>query len=97
MKASMAAKIIMKNHLGITFDLFGGLVQVPCIERNTVGAIKANIASQLGMQKSLDFATVSLDKVSTTMWTTTLNLNSKYKETEDRGLAIQLTLSFSEC
>jgi L-serine dehydratase len=93
----MAAEIAMEHHLGLTCDPVGGLVQVPCIERNTMGAIKAITASQLALQSTPDYAKVSLDKVIATMWNTALDMNSKYKETSDGGLAIQLPLSLSEC
>jgi L-serine dehydratase len=93
----MAAEIAMEHHLGLTCDPIGGLVQVPCIERNTMGAIKAITASQLALQGSPDYAKVSLDKVIKTMWDTALDMNSKYKETADGGLAINVPLSLSEC
>ncbi len=96
-QAMMAAEIAMEHHLGLTCDPIGGLVQIPCIERNTMGAIKAITASQLAMQSSPDYARVSLDKVVATMWNTALDMNSKYKETSDGGLAIQLPISLSEC
>jgi L-serine dehydratase len=96
-QAMMAAEIAMEHHLGMTCDPIGGLVQVPCIERNTMGAIKAITASQLAMQGTPDFAKVSLDKVIATMWNTALDMNSKYKETSDGGLAVQLPISLSEC
>lgn len=96
-QAMMAAEIAMEHHLGMTCDPIGGLVQIPCIERNTMGAIKAITASQLALQSSPDFAKVSLDKVVATMWNTALDMNSKYKETSDGGLAIQLPISLSEC
>jgi L-serine dehydratase len=93
----MAAEIAMEHHLGMTCDPIGGLVQVPCIERNTMGAIKAITASQLALQSSPDFARVSLDEVIRTMWETALDMNSKYKETSDGGLAVNVPLSLSEC
>lgn len=93
----MAAEIAMEHHLGLTCDPIGGLVQVPCIERNTMGAIKAITASQLALQSSPDFAKVSLDKVIKTMWDTALDMNSKYKETADGGLAINIPISLPEC
>ena len=96
-QALMAAEIAMEHHLGMTCDPIGGLVQVPCIERNTMGAIKAITASQLALQSSPDYAKVSLDKVIATMWNTALDMNSKYKETADGGLAVQVPLSLSEC
>ena len=93
----MAAEIAMEHHLGLTCDPIGGLVQVPCIERNTMGAIKAITASQLALQSSPDFAKVSLDAVIKTMWDTALDMNSKYKETSDGGLAINIPISLPEC
>jgi L-serine dehydratase len=96
-QALMAAEIAMEHHLGLTCDPIGGLVQVPCIERNTMGAIKAITASQLALQSAPDFAKVSLDAVIKTMWDTALDMNSKYKETADGGLAVHIPLSLSEC
>ena len=93
----MAAEIAMEHHLGMTCDPIEGLVQVPCIERNTMGAIKAITASQLAMQSSPDYAKVSLDGVIKTMWQTALDMNHKYKETADGGLAVNVPLSLSEC
>ena len=93
----MAAEIAMEHHLGLTCDPIKGLVQIPCIERNTMGAIKAITASQLALQSKPDFAKVSLDGVIKTMWDTALDMNSKYKETADGGLAINVPISLSEC
>jgi L-serine dehydratase len=93
----MAAEIAMEHHLGMTCDPIGGLVQVPCIERNTMGAIKAITASQLALQTNPDKAKVSLDAVVKTMWQTALDMNSKYKETSDGGLAINIPISLPEC
>ena len=96
-QALMAAEIAMEHHLGMTCDPIGGLVQIPCIERNTMGAIKAITASQLALQSSPDYAKVSLDEVIKTMWETALDMNSKYKETADGGLAVNVPLGLSEC
>ena len=96
-QALMAAEIAMEHHLGMTCDPIAGLVQVPCIERNTMGAIKAITASQLALQSSPDYAKVSLDAVVETMWETALDMNSKYKETAEGGLAVNIPLSLSEC
>lgn len=96
-QALMAAEIAMEHHLGLTCDPIGGLVQIPCIERNTMGAIKAITASQLALQSAPDYAKVSLDAVIKTMWDTALDMNSKYKETSDGGLAINIPLSLPEC
>jgi len=96
-QAMMAAEIAMEHHLGLTCDPIGGLVQIPCIERNTMGAIKAITASQLALQSTPDFAKVSLDAVISTMWNTAQDMNSKYKETSDGGLAVQIPLGLKEC
>jgi L-serine dehydratase len=96
-QALMAAEIAMEHHLGMTCDPIGGLVQIPCIERNTMGAIKAITACQLALKSAPDFAKVSLDGVIKTMWNTALDMNSKYKETADGGLATNIPISLSEC
>lgn len=94
----MAAEIAMEHHLGMTCDPIGGLVQIPCIERNTMGAIKAITASQLALQSNPDQAKVSLDAVVSTMWETAQDMNSKYKETSDGGLATKnIPISLPEC
>jgi L-serine dehydratase len=93
----MAAEIAMEHHLGLTCDPVGGLVQIPCIERNSMGAIKAITAAQLALQSKPDFALVSLDKVIKTMWNTALDMSVKYKETADGGLAIQIPIALAEC
>lgn len=93
----MAAEIAMEHHLGLTCDPVAGLVQVPCIERNTMGAIKAITASQLALQSNPDNAKVSLDNVVKTMWETALDMNHKYKETADGGLATNVSLALPEC
>jgi len=96
-QALMAAEIAMEHHLGLTCDPIGGLVQVPCIERNTMGAIKAITASQLALQGTPDFAKVSLDGVIKTMWDTARDMNTKYKETSEGGLAVNVPLGLKEC
>ena len=96
-QAMMAAEIAMEHHLGLTCDPIAGLVQVPCIERNTMGAIKAITASQLALQSTPDFAKVSLDGVIKTMWDTAKDMNTKYKETAEGGLAINVPLGLKEC
>ncbi|WP_461450806.1 L-serine ammonia-lyase [Mucilaginibacter sp.] len=96
-QSMMAAEIAMEHHLGLTCDPIGGLVQVPCIERNTMGAIKAITASQLALQSNPENAKVSLDAVVKTMWQTAQDMNSKYKETSDGGLAINIPISLPEC
>jgi L-serine dehydratase len=96
-QAMMAAEIAMEHHLGLTCDPIKGLVQIPCIERNTMGAIKAITASQLAIQGNPDTAKVTLDEVVKTMWETALDMNSKYKETSDGGLAVNISVNISEC
>jgi L-serine dehydratase len=93
----MAAEIAMEHHLGLTCDPVGGLVQIPCIERNTMGAIKAITASQLALSSDPAHAKVSLDAVIHTMWSTAQDMSAKYKETADGGLALHIPLSLSEC
>ncbi len=93
----MAAEIAMEHHLGLTCDPIAGLVQVPCIERNTMGAIKAITASQLALQSAPDYAKVSLDAVVKTMWDTAVDMNHKYKETAEGGLAVNIPLGLKEC
>jgi len=93
----MAAEIAMEHHLGMTCDPIGGLVQVPCIERNAMGAIKAITASQLALKSDPAYARVSLDDVVKTMWYTALDMNSRYKETSEGGLAVNIPISLSEC
>lgn len=93
----MAAEIAMEHHLGLTCDPVGGLVQIPCIERNTMGAVKAITAAQIAAASDPKAAKVSLDQVIDTMWTTALDMSSKYKETSEGGLAVQIPLSLPEC
>ncbi len=89
----MAAEIAMEHHLGMTCDPIGGLVQIPCIERNTMGAIKAINAAELALETDAKNAKVPLDKVIATMWKTAQDMNSKYKETSEGGLAIAVNMS----
>lgn len=93
----MAAEIAMEHHLGMTCDPIAGLVQIPCIERNAMGAIKAITASQLALSGNPEKARVSLDVVIRTMWETARDMNSKYKETSDGGLAVNIPLTLPEC
>lgn len=96
-QALMAAEIAMEHHLGLTCDPVGGLVQVPCIERNTMGAIKAIAASHLALESDPSRAKVSLDTVIRSMWATALDMSHKYKETSEGGLAVQIGVNLSEC
>lgn len=84
-----AAEIGMEHNLGLTCDPVGGLVQVPCIERNAMGAVKAINASRLAMRGD-GHQKVSLDKVIKTMWDTGNDMKSKYKETARGGLAVNI-------
>lgn len=89
----MAAEIAMEHHLGLTCDPIGGLVQIPCIERNTMGAIKAINAAELALETDPENAKVPLDKVINTMWQTAKDMNSKYKETSEGGLAVAVNMA----
>lgn len=91
----MAAEIAMEHHLGLTCDPIGGLVQIPCIERNSMGAIKAITASHIALESDPEKARVSLDSVIKSMWETALDMNSKYKETSEGGLAVAVNVA--EC
>ncbi|MBF6607589.1 MAG: L-serine ammonia-lyase [Flavobacterium sp.] len=89
----MAAEIAMEHHLGMTCDPIAGLVQIPCIERNTMGAIKAINAAELAMETDPRNAKVPLDKVVDTMWQTARDMNTKYKETSEGGLAVAVNMA----
>lgn len=95
----MAAEIAMEHHLGMTCDPVGGLVQIPCIERNAMGAIKAIAAATLAVQGNPAQARVSLDEVIAAMWDTAEQMSDRYKETALGGLAVKLALpvSFADC
>lgn len=82
-----AAEIAMEHNLGMTCDPIGGLVQIPCIERNAMGAAKAVQASRIALNEAGDHK-VSLDQVIRTMYLTGLDMQSRYKETSLAGLAL---------
>ena len=84
-----AAEIGMEHNLGLTCDPVGGLVQIPCIERNAIGAVKAVNAARLALH-SVEQTKVSLDQVIETMRQTGLDMSSKYKETSQGGLAVNV-------
>ena len=84
-----AAEIGMEHNLGLTCDPIGGLVQVPCIERNAMGAVKAITAQRLAMRSDGKHR-VSRDKVIMTMRDTGRDMNDKYKETSRGGLAVNV-------
>lgn len=96
-QALMAAEIAMEHHLGLTCDPVGGLVQIPCIERNSMGAIKAITAASMALESDPQQAKVSLDDVVRTMWNTALDMNAKYKETSEGGLAVHIAVNVAEC
>jgi L-serine dehydratase len=84
-----AAEIAMEHNLGMTCDPIGGLVQIPCIERNGMGAVKAINAARMSMHETLGHK-VSLDQVIATMYQTGLDMQSRYKETSLAGLALNI-------
>ena len=96
-QALMAAEIAMEHHLGLTCDPVGGLVQIPCIERNSMGAVKAITAAKIALESDPSKAKVSLDDVIKTMWETAQDMNQKYKETSQGGLAANIAISIPEC
>lgn len=83
----IAAEIAMEHSLGMTCDPIGGLVQVPCIERNAMGAMKAINASRMALKRNSK-SLISLDKVIATMYQTGKDMNKKYRETSLGGLAL---------
>lgn len=89
----MASEIAMEHHLGMTCDPIAGLVQIPCIERNAMGAVKAINACEMALDSDPSKAKVPLDKVIATMWETAKDMTSKYKETSEGGLAVQVNVS----
>ncbi len=96
-QVAMAAEIALEHHLGLTCDPVGGLVQIPCIERNTMGAVKAITASTLALASRPSDAKVPLDAAIGSMWQTALDMNAKYKETAEGGLALQIPVNVTDC
>lgn len=88
-QVAAAAEIAMEHNLGLTCDPVGGLVQIPCIERNAIGAVKAVNAARLALH-SHETPRVSLDQVIETMRQTGIDMSSKYKETSQGGLAVNV-------
>jgi len=88
----VAAEIAMEHHLGLTCDPIGGLVQIPCIERNAMGAIKAINAAEMALETDPKEVKVPLDKVIQTMWETAKDMNKNYKETSEGGLAVTVRM-----
>ncbi len=91
-----AAEIAMEHHLGLTCDPVAGLVQIPCIERNTMGAIKAINAARLAMFNQEEFV-VTLDQVIKSMKEIGINMHNNYKETSLGGLAAHVSVNQTEC
>ena len=89
-QVASAAEIGMEHNLGLTCDPVGGLVQVPCIERNAIGAVKAVNAARLALHRTGAESCVSLDQVIETMRQTGIDMSSKYKETSQGGLAVNV-------
>jgi L-serine dehydratase len=89
-QVACAAEIGMEHNLGLTCDPVGGLVQVPCIERNAIGAVKAVNAARLALHRTEAETCVSLDQVIETMRQTGLDMSTKYKETSQGGLAVNV-------
>ena len=96
-QAFQAAEIAMEHHLGMTCDPVGGLVQIPCIERNTMGAVKAINAAELALAGAPDRAKVSLDAVIRTLRETAEAMSDRFKETSQGGLATNVSVRFTEC
>ena len=91
-----AAEIAMEHSLGLTCDPIGGLVQVPCIERNAISAGKAINAARMALRGDGEHR-VSFDQVLETMRSTGADMLTKYKETSTGGLAVNVPVSFVEC
>ncbi|WP_109078118.1 L-serine ammonia-lyase [Aggregatibacter kilianii] len=88
----IAAEIAMEHNLGLTCDPVGGQVQVPCIERNAIASVKAINASRMALRRTTS-PRVTLDKVIETMYETGKDMNAKYRETSQGGLAIKVVCS----
>jgi L-serine dehydratase len=95
-QAENAAEIAMEHSLGLTCDPIGGLVQIPCIERNAISAGKAINAARMALRGDGSHR-VSLDQVIETMRTTGADMHSKYKETSTGGLAVNVAVNYVEC
>lgn len=93
----MAAEIAAEHHLGLTCDPVAGLVQIPCIERNSMGAVKAVTASMIALASDPALAKVSLDNVIIAMREIAEDMLSKYKETSLGGLAAHVPVNIPEC
>ena len=96
LQITSAAEIGMEHNLGLTCDPIAGLVQIPCIERNAIGAVKAVNAARLALHTTEPHK-VSLDQVIETMRQTGLDMSRKYKETSEGGLAATVPVNVVEC
>ncbi|HIC1043743.1 TPA: L-serine ammonia-lyase, iron-sulfur-dependent, subunit alpha, partial [Escherichia coli] len=85
-----AAEIAMEHNLGLTCDPVAGQVQVPCIERNAIAAVQAVNSARMALRRVSD-PRICLDKVIETMYETGKDINSKYRETSQGGLAIKVS------
>jgi hypothetical protein len=91
-----AAEIALEHNLGLTCDPVGGLVQVPCIERNAIAAVKAINAAQMALRGDGEHF-ISLDRVIRTMRDTGADMHDKYKETSRGGLAVSASMLMLIC
>ncbi len=91
-QCTIAAEVAMEHHLGMTCDPIAGLVQIPCIERNSMGAIKAINAASIAVDRNPLDVKVPLDDVIQTMWETAKDMHRKYKETSEGGLATAVNI-----
>ena len=96
-QVAMAAEIALEHHLGLTCDPVAGLVQIPCIERNTMGAVKAITASTLALASEPAHAKIPLDTAIRRCGRRRQDMNAKYKETAEGGLALQIAVNLPEC
>lgn len=92
-----SAEIAMEHNLGLTCDPINGLVQIPCIERNAMGAVKAITASNIALGSTIDNFKIDLDNIIKVMKQTAIDMSYKYKETSEGGLAISIPVSIAEC
>lgn len=93
----IAAEIAIEHHLGMTCDPVAGLVQIPCIERNAMGAVKAVNAAQLALAGDPYQTKVTLDAAIKVMADTARDMHGSYKETSQGGLAVVIPVALSEC
>ena len=90
-------QVLFYGSLALTCDPIGGLVQIPCIERIAMGAIKAITAANIALESDSTSAKVGLDDVIAAMWSTAQDMSNKYKETSKGGLAANIPVNNPEC